>query len=209
MFLRFAFTLIIGIMGVSYPSWSCDFLISDKDVFYYKFQRDTPLPEQFTQWVKPLYFKTYNPTLHEGYSPQDMGLEAKFKSYEEFLFQLIDDDFKLYATTSERDIFFATKKQCLETYENVCGFCVFLPDNLEGDYYLDHIGIKDTCARQGIGHHLLNLAIDSLAAKVVTLDTRIFNTPGQNFYEKEGFTKISPHPTEKKEGRYLRYIKRI
>lgn len=209
MILRFAFTLIFVFLSLSKTTYSTDFIGSDNGIFCYKFQKGAPLPDQFSNTVKPMYFETYDPALHEKYSLERMGLDQKFNTYEEFLYQLIEDDFRIYATDTDRIIFFATQHECKNNYENICGLCVFLPGQQKGEYYLDHIGIKDTFKRQGIGRQLLNLAMRSIAAEQVTLDTRVFNVPAQNFYEKEGFAKISPHPILKKEGFYFRYAKRM
>jgi ribosomal protein S18 acetylase RimI-like enzyme len=197
------------LVGFLQTAWSTDLIAKDNDIFYYKFQTLIPLPDQFTKIVKPLYFNTYDPVLHEGYSLEEMKIDPHFNTYEEFLHELIDEDFKLYSMNADRVIFFATQQLCRKNYENICGFCVFIPQAEKGEYYLDHIGVKVTHKRQGIGHQLLALAMNSIEAKVVTLDTRIFNRQGKNFYEKEGFSMVSPHPISTKEGAYLRYIKNL
>lgn len=207
--LRFIFILVLALSSFSKTTWSTDLLTRDNDIFYYKFQATTPLPEKFSEVVKPLYFKTFDPELHIGYSLEEMQIGSPFNTYEEFLVDLIDKDFNSYASSTDRVIFFATQQQCKDNYENICGFCVFLPQQEKAEYYVDHIGVMNTYKRQGIGHQLLTIAINSLQAKVVALDTRIFNMPGKNFYQKEGFTQITPHPIPQKNGVYIRYVKTL
>jgi len=153
-----------------------------------------------------MYFSTYDPVLHEGLSLAQMGIPEHFKTYEDFLWDMIQKDFASYNETgTTRDIFFTTEGPYQEDAPNVTSVSILLPQE-EGSYYLDHFGVSSSVQRKGVGERLMGLWFLHLKdLNHLTLDTRVFNTTGQGFYNKHGFQEVSPHPTPRKQGFYKHF----
>ena len=208
MILRTGFILIFFMTIMINVLMACELVGTNNNFFYYCFPRGCNLPQAFCDSTKKMYYESYNPVFHKDYSTEQMGLDRKFKTYEQFLHQLIEDDFTGYNTKlTNRVVFFVTQRPFSENVEPL-GVAVFLDQDQKGEYYIDHIGIQKEFQRKGIGHQLLKFSIQSLGnVKKISLDTRVFNRPGNEFYQKELFNKMAIHPNEHKEGRYYRYTK--
>lgn len=194
------------------PHLHASLIYEEGNTSYYRISKGEPMPDELGKKTKEILFPAYDPKLHEGLSVKDMGIKEEFLTYEDFLSYLLDEDLKSYLNAPDgRIIFYACSGQKQDDYSNIVGFCSLLPIQDEpGHYYMDHIGTKKNQQRSGIGSGLVKLLKPQLPDMILLkLDTRVFNSVSQPFYDSRGFTRIQPHPLEQKEGRYLRYEKRF
>lgn len=184
-------------------------VLIEGDTYYYQISVNDPMPTGLASPTKAMLYAAYNPELHKGLTIEDMGLSGT-ENYEDFLDKLLENDLSSYENfPSTRLIFYACDGKECPDHSNVIGFCSLLPQKEKGEYYFDHLGVKNTSQKSGIGSRLLKLLSQQVEGiKLLILDTRVFNTISQSFYIKNGFTLIQPHPVPQKEGKYLRYEKR-
>src|SRR5690606_33410118 len=105
-------------------------------------------------------------------------------------------------------ILYATEGDARPDFSNLVGLCVTLPEKEKGHYYIDHIGVKKGYQGNGIGRDIISILEKTLPdLQMISLDTRVFNIPGQKLYAKSGFKRIEPHPVPMKQGKYIFYQK--
>ena len=150
-----------------------------------------------------MYFLAYcNPPLHRGIPLEDLRInESKFNSYEEFIADMFMSDFQGYQNPQLQRWYFQMKEG-----DQIRGVCIVLKLDT-GIYYIDHLGVESDYRRQGIAKYLLENA-QKICADFIEfkLDTRVFNTTAQAFYEAMGFKKLKIHPDVNKQLTYYHYM---
>lgn len=194
-----AFTLFI----CSYSLFADTLIVEDNQRQYFLVRPGELLEQNIAEQARDMYFDSYDTELNKSLSLNDIGIShLGFATYEDFRRNMFEEDFASYVDSPAKRSFFYVKQQ-----NEIVGVAAVL--SLDNNvYYIDHIGIKKGFQHQGIGSRLLGLLEQHLENwKSITLDTRVFNTPAQQAYEKAGFQRVTPHPIALKDRFYIRYEK--
>jgi ribosomal protein S18 acetylase RimI-like enzyme len=162
------------------------------------------IPDEVLDEAREMYFQAYDdPTLHDGLTLQEMRVdERRFSSYEEFIDDMFRKDFSSYHMNPSRSLF-----QVRDCRSNaIVGVCAVLHQEKPGHYYIDHIGVEKNTRRKKMGTLLIYEVVNEFSDfEEIRLDTRVFNTPAQRFYENLGFKRWEMHPNPLKTSAYVHY----
>lgn len=183
-------------------------LINDRNIYeMYEPQDEIPL-DVLSEGQLMYYISYLNPKLHEGISLEAMQIDgSRFNSYEEFIQDMFQCDFKSYQFSGEIPRFYLQVRKLQDN--QIIGVCAVLQQSAH-HYYVDHLGLHKDYRRQKIGSNLINELVKAIPnMQELTLDTRVFNKPAQFFYEKLEFQKMTAHPNPAKQSIYVHYVKMI
>ncbi len=201
---RNAFFLLLVVTG---PCFALQTLFVNESYVYEMYEPEDCIPLSVLDEGMRMYFEAYQfPRLYEGISLEELHIdETRFKSYEEFILDMLQKDFASYQ--DPKDISRAYFQARSLSDNQIVAICAVLKLTQSGHYYMDHLGVHKDFRRQGIASTILKEVINTFPDLIeMSLDTRIFNKPAQALYEKTGFKKLDINPNPRMHQTYIHYV---
>ncbi len=198
--------LLIYLSILISPSFALTTLLVNDGYIYESYDPQEEIPSSILNEGLSMYFEAYlHPRLHVGIPVNALQIDtSQFHSYDEFILDMFQRDFESYRIPGQTPRIYLQARSMKDG--KIVGVCAVLV-NENNNYYIDHIGVHKDFRRQKVATNLMKGLLKAIPNfNEISLDTRVFNRPGQLFYEKLAFKKLEVHPIPQKQSTYCHYV---